>query len=147
MKERYTSFIIFIVVIGVLAIIFVNQTAQERSYTKLQYEYETLKSYLGINPEMLNSLLYKSNLVGRLSFVSTVAADDKTYILVTNTGDIPLSGFELLSGNFFINTVAKPDLLLPGSEGVVAVLTGSLEKPGTLTIKTKQEAMLHINIG
>ena len=97
-------------------------------------------------PEILNTMLYGANNIGRLGFLDAQDAGECTYIFVKNTGNIPLSGFELESGGFTIIPRVRPDILLPYSEGLIVTYANKIVKPSTLTIKTKQGALLHLQI-
>jgi hypothetical protein len=142
----FGAVVVLVLLFGIIAILFVNSVAQESSYSRLQFEYEMLKDYMNIEPGLLNNMLYGTGMVGRMSFVNAFDAENDMYIIVKNTGDVPLSKFEVESEGYFVYPKIKPDILLPNSEGIITTSKSSIRKPGVIMIKTKQGAVLYINV-
>lgn len=136
--QEFKTIAVFVVLLGLIAIIAVYQNLQTESSQRIKYEYETLKSYLKLPEDVLDKLLHGSRVTGNLKYVEGFNFENKTLFKVRNAGEIPLTGFRVTFNSFVVLPEIAPYLLPPKADGIIIVESQAIAKKGTLLIETDQ---------
>ncbi len=140
----YVVAIFFTFVLGLSSILFFH--IHSRSMSNDFEKVNIVRDYLGIPDEIVSKIMNSKNLKGSMEFTGNL--NGSYGIIIKNTGELPLSNFEIAADGKYIYPAVRPDILLPGSYGAIIFDEGvfkTIQESKTVEIRTKQGAKLLLN--